>query len=208
MSRYCQLDVTGEAQAGGSLCGSDDPLSSGMTSKHDRPALLVIDVQEGSFTIPGAKIDGTTEFLSRVSDLISSARRDGVPVVYSQFCGPSDTPMARGQPGNEIHSAVAPRDCDIVVQKDDSDAFVRSELQAALDRLGVRTLIICGMQSEFCVDATCRSAYGLGYDVVLVADAHATSDSPSLPAKQIVDHHNATLARAYVTLSHSVDVFE
>ncbi len=179
-----------------------------MTSKHDRPALLVIDVQEGSFTIPGAKIGGTTEFLSRVSDLISSARRDGVPVVYSQFCGPADTPMASGQPGNEIHSAVAPRDGDIVVQKDDSDAFVRSELQAALDRLGVRTLIICGMQSEFCVDATCRSAYGLGYNVVLVEDAHATSDSASLRARQIIDHHNATLARAYVTLSHSSAVFE
>ena len=179
-----------------------------MPSNHDRPALLVIDVQEGSFTIPGATIDGPIEFLSRVSGLISSARRSGVPVVYSRFCGPSDTPMASGQPENRIHSAVAPLDGDVVVQKDDSDAFLRSDLQAVLDRLDVRTLIVCGMQSEFCVDATCRSAYGLGYNVVLVADAHATSDSPSLPAKQIVDHHNATLARAYVTLSHSVDVFE
>ena len=179
-----------------------------MPSNHDRPALLVIDVQEGSFTIPGAKIDGTGEFLSRVADLISGARRVGMPVVYSQFCGPPDTPMARGQPGNKIHSAVAPLDGDIVVQKDDSDAFLRSDLQAALDRLGVRTLIICGMQSEFCVDATCRSAYGLVYDVVLVADAHATSDSHYLNAKQIIDHHNATLARAYVTLSHSRGVFE
>ena len=115
--------------------------------------------------------------------------------------------MASGRPGNKIHSAVAPLDGDIVVQKEDSDAFLRSDLQATLDRLDARTLIICGIQSEFCVDATCRSAYGLGYEVVLVADAHATSDSSSLRAKQIVDHHNATLARAYVTLSHSIEVF-
>jgi len=128
-------------------------------------------------------------------------------VIFSQFCGPAETPMASGRPGNDIHSAVSPGADDIVVQKDDSDAFLRSGLQAALDRLAVKTLIVCGMQSEFCVDATCRSAYGLGYNVVLVADAHATSDSESLRAKQIVEHHNVTLARAYVTLRHSSEVF-
>jgi nicotinamidase-related amidase len=43
-----------------------------MSSNHDRPALIVIDVQEGSFAIPGFKIDGPTEFLARVSALIST----------------------------------------------------------------------------------------------------------------------------------------
>ena len=50
-----------------------------------------------------------------------------------------------------------------------------------------------GMQSDFCVDTTCRQAAALGYDVVLVADAHSTLNHEYLKAEQIVAHHNRIL---------------
>jgi len=44
------------------------------------------------------------------------------------------------------------------------------------------------------VDTTVRRALGLGYGVVLVADAHSTVDNGVLSAAQIIAHHNATLS--------------
>jgi len=49
------------------------------------------------------------------------------------------------------------------------------------------------MQSDFCVDTTCRQAAALGYDIVLAADAHSTLDHEHLKAVQIVAHHNRIL---------------
>lgn len=54
-------------------------------------------------------------------------------------------------------------------------------------------LVVCGFQSEFCVDTTTRRALALGYPVTLVADGHSTTDNGVLSAAQISAHHNATL---------------
>jgi len=112
-----------------------------------------------------------------------------VPVIYTQYCGPPGEPLASDSPGNQIHAAVAPGEGDVVVRKGDSDGFVRTELQVELQRRQIRTLVVCGLQSEFCVDTSCRTAYGLGYEVVLVEDAHTTGDAGALTAQQIIDHH-------------------
>jgi len=54
--------------------------------------------------------------------------------------------------------------------------------------------VICGLQSEFCVDSTTRRALALGYPVTLVSDGHSTLDNGVLTAAQISAHHNQTLA--------------
>ena len=64
---------------------------------------------------------------------------------------------------------------------------------AVLAGLGVIDLVICDMQTEFCVATPPRRAAALEYPVVLLADAHSTNDKPHLPAVDIIRHHNHTL---------------
>lgn len=54
-------------------------------------------------------------------------------------------------------------------------------------------LIVVGCKTDACVDATCRRAISLGYDVTLVADGHSTSDNQFLTAPQSIAYYNVIL---------------
>lgn len=57
----------------------------------------------------------------------------------------------------------------------------------------VKRLVVCGLQTEYCVDTTVRRAFSLGYEVTLAANAHSTWHGEVLPAAQIIAHHNSVL---------------
>ena len=72
--------------------------------------------------------------------------------------------------------------------------------------MGVGRLIIAGIQTEFCVDTTCRRAFSLGYDITLMSDGHSTWDTDVLPADTIIAHHNRTLGGTFATLKRERDI--
>jgi len=170
-------------------------------------ALVIIDVQVGMFSIPEVSVHEPEAFLSRIAGLVSGARSSGVPVIYIQHVGGPGHPLEPDTEGGRIHHAIAPLAEERVIQKRESDAFMGTAFQVELEELGVTGLVVCGMQTEYCVDTTCRRAYSLGYKVFLVQDAHTTMDTESLRAAQIISHHNETLGSAYVTLCRTEDAF-
>ena len=92
-----------------------------------------------------------------------------------------------------IHPTIAPESEDLVIHKPETDAFYGTTLQQELDARDLDHLIVVGCKSEACVDATCRKAIDLGYQVTLVSDAHSTTDNTVLTAPQIVAYHNYIL---------------
>ena len=79
-------------------------------------------------------------------------------------------------------------------------------MDTRLRNAGITQLIIGGMLTEYCVDTTVRSAFSRGYRVIFLEDGHATSDSPTLTADEIVVHHNRILERfAEVKKASEVD---
>jgi nicotinamidase-related amidase len=151
-------------------------------------ALLVIDMQI-------ALVDMGYEaraVLGFIGELMGRARRAGVPVIHVQHSHSSYAPLMPGAPGWRIHPAVEPVAGELVIGKTASDAFHGTKLEDELRRLDVRHLVVTGMQTEYCVDTTCRRAISLGFDVTLVADGHTTCDG-LLPAADIIRHHNAVL---------------
>jgi nicotinamidase-related amidase len=153
-----------------------------------RAALLVIDMQI-------ALIDmgyQAKEVLACVSGLIARARDAGVPVVHVQHHHASYAPLMAGAPTWRIHPDVAPVPGEAVIGKTASDAFHDTSLASELQRRGVKRLVVTGMQTEHCVDTTCRRALSLGFDVTLVADGHTTCDG-LLTAVDVIRHHNALL---------------
>ncbi len=168
-------------------------------------ALLVIDLQVGNFEGTEPVHRGEV-LLSRVERLIERARRANAPVIYVQHCGPVGEIDEPDTPGWQIHSRIEPQPEDLLIHKRHPDAFQGTSLAGELERRGIRRLIIVGLQTEYCVDTTCRSAYGRGFDVVLVADAHSTWPTDRLSAEEVIAHHNATLGGWFVELAKADEV--
>ena len=152
-------------------------------------AIVVIDMQRG--LVLGAYRQD--DLVATVNGLIARGRAAGVPVVFVQHNHATFEPMMRGNRGWEIFEELDRQADDPVVEKEACDAFYETTLDATLKDLGVKELLITGLQTEFCVDTACRAALSNGYDVVLVEDGHSTGDA-DLPAQEIVRHHNALLA--------------
>src|SRR5262245_59054545 len=155
-------------------------------------ALLVIDIQVGLVEGSDPAYRGA-EMLANINNLLTKASATGTPVSNIQHDGSDGGRLAVGSPGWQIHPAIAPIDGEALVRKRASDSFHETTLQRELESQSVKRLVITGMKTEYCVDTTSRRAISLGFDVILVGDAHATTDSEALPAAQIIAHHNNTL---------------
>lgn len=155
-------------------------------------ALLVIDVQQGLCEGEGAAFE-SPQVIRRINIASSKARAAGVPVIFIQHeSGPGylelETPAWQLANGLEFEST------DLRVRKTTPDSFHRTGLEELLKRLGVTSLVICGMHTEFCVDTTTRRALALGFPVVLLEDAHTSAGNQYLSATQVIQHHNETLS--------------
>jgi len=168
-------------------------------------ALMIVDVQQGMFSLP-APLHRGEEVVRRIAGLLDRARAEGVPVVHIQHDGGPGHVLAKGSPGWPHHPMVAPHAGEMVVEKRHSSAFHDTDLHRRLVDAGIDRLVITGMQTEMCVDSACRGAVALDYRVALVADAHTTYDTPMLRADLIIAHHNRLLGRVLVDLVEAQQV--
>ena len=155
-------------------------------------AVLVIDVQQVLCAGPHPVFD-VARVIGRINDVSRKARAAGALVVVIQH-ETSGGDMDHGSDGWTLAPALETGASDVRIRKKASDAFHGTELQTLLQARGIDRLVVCGLQSDFCVDSTTRRALALGYPVTLVADAHSTLDNSVLTAAQIIAHHNQTLA--------------
>ena len=163
-------------------------------------ALVVIDTQIGMFETPGVPpVPDGERLLRNIEGLIRRAREAGAAVIHVRHAGGPGHPLERGTEGWRIHPRVAPAGGEPVIEKETPDSFLGTRLEEELRSRGARRLVLAGMQTEHCVDTTCRRAFSLGYDVTLAADAHGTWDSDVLSAEEIIAHHNGVLGGLFAT---------
>jgi nicotinamidase-related amidase len=77
-----------------------------------------------------------------------------------------------------------------VVEKTLNDPFAGTRLRAVLQELAPERVLVAGWATDFCVDATVRSAVSHDHHVVVVADGHTLSDRPHLSAAAVIAHHH------------------
>ena len=150
-------------------------------------ALLIIDMQQED----GFVLENFESVVSNTADLLDTARRQRIPVIYTRHINQADgSDMPRGEPragdggpagyragtpSVDIIERLATRADEQVVNKGRYSAFHRTDLDARLKALGVDTLIVSGVLTDVCVLSSVFDAFALGYQVRLVSDACTTT---------------------------------
>lgn len=140
--------------------------------------LVIVDIQRDYFPGGAHPLVGADAAADRAAELLDHHRAQGLAVIHvrHESRGPGARMLVPGTPGGEIDPRVAPRDGETVVVKTSPNAFVGTPLHELLQRAEASELLVVGMMSSMCVDATVRAAADLGYDVTVAADACAAPD--------------------------------
>jgi nicotinamidase-related amidase len=160
-------------------------------------ALLIIDIQNDYFPGGAMTLEGAEAAGQNAAKLLAAFRARHLPVFHMQHLSvrPGATFFIPGTPGAEIHPSLAPAANEKVLEKNYPNSFRETALETRLEAAGTRHLVIAGMMTQMCVDATVRQAFDLGYRITLAADACATRDQSfggqTIPAAQV---HGAFLA--------------
>lgn len=138
--------------------------------------LLFIDIQNDYF--PGGKmdLDGSELAGQMAGKLLECFRRKRMPVIHIQHLSlrPGATFFIPDTPGVDFYSGVKPSDNEIVIQKAYPNSFRETKLLSLLQDQGIKRLVIAGMMTHMCVDATVRAAADFGFDCLIAQDACAT----------------------------------
>lgn len=145
-------------------------------------AMIVIDMQEALVGWRPCGADGTVGAIAR---LVGACRESGVPVLHVRHDGGPGDELEAGTDGWRICAPLAPQEGEPVFDKHFNSAFRWTGLQAHLEQRGLRRLLMCGMQTEFCFDASVKVAFELGFDVTVPRGAVTTFDCAFAPGDEL-----------------------
>lgn len=160
-------------------------------------ALLIIDIQNDYF--PGGKMElvNALEAAQKAYTILQCFREHGGHHVHIQHISkkPDATFLIPGDRGTDIHDSVAHFEGEPIVYKHDPNAFLNTNLLELLRSREIERVIVTGMMTHMCVDATVRAASDLGFRVIVAEDACTTRDlkygDTIIPAEHV---HKAFLA--------------
>ena len=165
--------------------------------------LLIIDMQN-DFVMPGSPIrvagaKATLKIISKVLKVFRTKKYPVFHVVREYRSDGSDIEITRLDNFMERGNTVVPgtKGCDIVnelkpipgeyrIVKNRFSAFMNTELDFMLRRLGVTHLVICGTQYPNCIRTTSYDGISYGYDVTVLTDA-TSAQTPEIADSNIRD---------------------
>jgi nicotinamidase-related amidase len=153
-------------------------------------AVLVIDVQKGLFNGKPPAFEGD-QVIARINEVTAKARSAGALVIIFQHEGdPSENWMVPFSDDWKLHPKLHVTAKDLTFRKTTCDAFYETKLESELADQRISRLVLTGFATDFCIDTTLRIALSKEFEVVVVADAHTTTDGPVLSAGQVQRHFN------------------
>jgi nicotinamidase-related amidase len=174
--------------------------------------LLIIDIQRDYFPGGAYPLVGADAAAEKASSVLAAFRAGGRPVVHLQHVwdAPEATFFRPGTDGVQIHPLVTPVDGEPVLQKSEPNGFVGTELAATLAGADIDDVVIVGMMSSMCVDATTRAAIDQALSATVVHDGCAAPDlefgGESIPGTTVHRAFMAALADAGATVCAAADL--
>ncbi len=152
-------------------------------------ALLIIDMQKGSFKPYSIRHD-TLGTIERINSIANKCRSKNIPVIFVQHDGSKENCFYPNSEDWEIMPELEIVPSDIIISKTANDAFYNTLLDSTLQDKNISELFITGCATDFCVDATVKSALSKDYKVTIIEDGHTTASRPYIDAQTVINHYN------------------
>lgn len=153
--------------------------------------LIVIDMQKAlqySYNFSG--------LIQSINNRISRYRQANLPIIFIQH---NDQDVVRGSELWQLSGKLDKQKEDIVVEKFHPNAFYQTNLNKVLMQNGVRTIELCGAQTEYCCNATIVIAHGLGYKILMEHDMTTTFDNDYMIAEDTISFFENIWNNSFVT---------
>lgn len=160
-------------------------------------ALLLIDIQNDYFQNGRMPLEKSEEAGQRAHEVLQAYREKKLPVIHIQHIStrPDAVHFLPCTKGVEFHADVSPLKTETIIKKHYPNAFKDTNLLNMLIKNQVNHLVVVGMMTHLCIDATVRAAYDLGFTCTVLHDACATRNlefnNMVVPAQSV---HNAFMA--------------
>lgn len=172
-----------------------------------KTALLIIDIQNDYFEDGTMTLVDSERTAENAKMLLNKFRNEGSPIIHVQHIAtsPTATFFLPNTKGAEIHNTVTPLPTEKLIIKHFPNSFRETELLDYLNSNKIKNLVICGMMTHMCIDATTRAAKDFGFNITLIGDACTTKDldinGETVKAKDVHNSFLAALNSTYSTVT-------
>lgn len=155
-------------------------------------ALIIVDIQNDYFPNGKMELSNPEKAAANAAKVLNWFRQNDKDNIFHVQHIASDPGLGFFLPntdGAEINKSVQPLEHEHIIIKHFPNSFLKTELERELKAKGITKLVIVGMMTHMCIDATVRAAVDLGYETTLIQDACATKDlsyqDKVVPAEQV-----------------------
>ena len=149
--------------------------------------LLVIDTQKA---LVDEALYAYDTFVESTVRLVKAARENGVEVVFVRHDAGPGSGLSVGDEGFEIFEPLRPEPGEKVFDKTINSCFGNKDFKAYMEQQEDKRLMIVGLQTNYCVDATVKSAFERGFDVMIPEGTNSTFDNNFMSAETTVRYYN------------------
>ncbi len=149
--------------------------------------LLVVDTQK---LITNRKLYNFDNFVNNVKMLITVAREKGIEVIYVRHDDGVGAELTKGMPGFEIYEGFRPQQGEMIFDKTVNSSFKGTGLLEYLREKNVQTVIVVGLQTDYCIDATIKCGFEHGFKIIVPQNANSTFDNDFMSAEASYEYYN------------------
>ena len=152
-----------------------------------RTVLLVIDAQE---LLMNNNLYEFDLFSANVKKLISEARNSGVEIIYIRHDDGKGKPLSKANDGYDIYYDFAHEKGKLVFDKTVNSPFKESGLLEHLREICAGKLIVTGLQTDYCIDATVKCGFEYGFEIIVPKYCNTTYDNEYMTAEATYSYYN------------------
>ncbi len=149
--------------------------------------LLIVDTQK---LIMNERLYRFEELAANIRTLIHTARQNGIEVIYIRHDDGEGEPLTKGTDGFEIYEAFAPDEGEMIFDKTFNSPFRDTGLLEYLKSKDETELIVAGLQTDYCMDATVKCGFEHGFKVYVPACTNSTFDNAFMTAEETYRYYN------------------